>query len=821
IDAQKPYLSTAQLEALPAAQEARKLELQLADDKKLAEGEPAQIAELSDDTRERVKLHLTPEKLAEVEKVENDQAKTGEQLVAMSKDERDAIQVNLTDAQKTAEQEKIDAIRAMSPADLARQSEATLAIYKRHLTQEQTDALPAARQLLADDKKLAKGTPAQIAELPVETRKRVKAELAQDNKDKLAEVEKAEEIQKLTTAELLAKTAEALAAVQHYLTPKQIEDLTVAVEAAIMAANPTDVATDGENPDAERGVLVPQPTPVIEEEVTIDDGMVLLDRRMGNAVIKDGGVLSGAGTVASLAAQAGGAVSPGHGIGTMHVERDATFDKGSLLDIEVGKAGADQLAVKGDLNLLGGVVTLRLEDASQALTPQETVALIGQSHKIVTFEGKRSGTFDKAEPGYVFIGATLAYNPHDITATLERNGTSFSTHGRTGNQRAMLDGIESLGFGNELHDAIVVSKDSAAPSAIAAPLVADIQANVKSALISGSRFIADAASARVRAAFDGVVIKPQQSEAAGNGAAQRLAFGPETGKPEGSAAFDLMNTGSLPDATTMALWGQAYGNWSHVTGDGNAAGYSGSTGGFVTGFDGVVADSWRLGILAAHGDTSLQSAGNKASIDSYQVGIYGGTQFDALGLRFGANIARHEIDSKRNARFGEASNTHRASYDAQSVQLFGEVGYRIDRPYATFEPFAAASYVHLRSSGFTEDGAISNLTGMAGSTDVETTVLGLRVSHDFAISKSMTLTARGMVGWSHTFGDTTPEQRLSFRGGREFTAQGVATARNIALVEAGIDVNIGRNTSVGISYTGQFSPDAKDNSIKADLSVQF
>ncbi|MCX8282657.1 hypothetical protein OSJ77_20925, partial [Phyllobacterium sp. 0TCS1.6C] len=142
IDAQKPYLSTAQLEALPAAQEARKLELQLAGDKRLAEGTPAQIAALSDDTRERVKRHLTPEKLADVKKVEDIQKLDVKVIAAGTQDEIDA--------------------------------------QKPYLSTAQLEALPAAQEArklelqLAGDKRLAEGTPAQIAELSDDTRERVK-----------------------------------------------------------------------------------------------------------------------------------------------------------------------------------------------------------------------------------------------------------------------------------------------------------------------------------------------------------------------------------------------------------------------------------------------------------------------------------------------------------------------------------------------------------------------------------------------------------------------------------------------------------------------
>ena len=56
---------------------------------------------------------------------------------------------------------------------------------------------------------------------------------------------------------------------------------------------------------------------------------------------------------------------------------------------------------------------------------------------------------------------------------------------------------------------------------------------------------------------------------------------------------------------------------------------------------------------------------------------------------------------------------HGIAHDAKTVQVFGELGYAIKTPYADLEPFAAASYVHLKSGGIRENGTISNLTGLA------------------------------------------------------------------------------------------------------------
>ncbi|MHC1547046.1 autotransporter domain-containing protein [Phyllobacterium sp. K27] len=383
----------------------------------------------------------------------------------------------------------------------------------------------------------------------------------------------------------------------------------------------------------------------------------------------------------------------------------------------------------------------------------------------------------------------------------------FAAGVESGNHKGVWRAIQSQGVkGNRLLGQVIVSSSDAPLNFDT--LSGEVHATVSGVLANDSHVISDAAMARLRHAFGGVAGKAQSVTAP-------LAYGAEA-KPKGSEAFAAVE----PAAASTALWGEAYGSWAHADGNGNASGYSRSTGGLVTGMDGVIADDWRFGLLAGYGSTSLHGNG-KASVDHYQLGVYGGTRWDALGLRFGVNLGQHEIDTKRSVAFGALHDEHQASYDARSVQVFGELGYAINTAYAAFEPFAAARHVHVKTDGFGEDGAISNLTGAGASTDLTVTTLGLRASRQFTLSESTTLTARGMLGWTHGFGDVTPEASLTFSGGQGFTVEGAGMAKDAAIIEAGLDFGIGKTTSIGIGYTGQFSSQSHDNAVKADLSVRF
>jgi outer membrane autotransporter protein len=98
----------------------------------------------------------------------------------------------------------------------------------------------------------------------------------------------------------------------------------------------------------------------------------------------------------------------------------------------------------------------------------------------------------------------------------------------------------------------------------------------------------------------------------------------------------------------------------------------------------------------------------------------------------------------------------------------------------------------------------------------------VRASTGFDLG-GMTATARGMVGWRHAFGDTTPlaTQAFAFASTNSFDIAGTPIAKDAAVLEAGLDFAISDNATLGLSYTGQFGAHATDNGAKADFDIRF
>jgi len=81
-------------------------------------------------------------------------------------------------------------------------------------------------------------------------------------------------------------------------------------------------------------------------------------------------------------------------------------------------------------------------------------------------------------------------------------------------------------------------------------------------------------------------------------------------------------------------------------------------------------------------------------------------------------------------------------------------------------------------------------------------------------------TARSTILF-RAFGDVSPLASLSFAGGDTFNVAGVPIAADAAVIDAGLDVTLGREVKFGLTYAGQIAADAQEHGFKSDLSWKF
>lgn len=535
---------------------------------------------------------------------------------------------------------------------------------------------------------------------------------------------------------------------------------------------------------------------------TVTQGILQVDGSLagsGGVTVSGRGILGGIGTLGSAGSTvtigSGATHAPGKSIGTQTVA--GNYVNHGTLEIEAIPTSADKLVVAGSVDISGATLNLLLSPAAMANwdISNGPFTLIDKQGA-----GAITGVFGQVTSDLIFLDPTVDYNGgdgNDVTLKLDR--IAFASIGVTRNQVATGAAIERLPTTNAVWKAVVVSTSKDAARAAFDQLSGELHASAKTVLIEDSRFVRNAVNDRLRAAF----------ETAETAAAPILAYGPGA------------SPAALPAHSGPTFWSQGFGAWGSTGGDGNAARLDSSSAGALGGADVFVGD-WRVGLTAGYSHLSFDADARAAqgSSDNYHLGIYGGTKWGAVAFRGGLAYSLSDIDGSRTVSFPGFSDTLKHSYRAGTAQAFGELGYGIEAGQSSFEPFANLAYVNLQTDGFAEQGGAAALTVAGDSTDVTFTTVGLRASTAFTLA-GMEATARGMLGWRHAFGNTTPLSVHAFGGSSAFSIAGAPIARDSAIAEAGLDFDISPAASVGLSYHGQLASDAQEHGFKADLAVRF
>ncbi|RUX25380.1 autotransporter outer membrane beta-barrel domain-containing protein [Mesorhizobium sp. M7A.F.Ca.US.011.01.1.1] len=505
--------------------------------------------------------------------------------------------------------------------------------------------------------------------------------------------------------------------------------------------------------------------------------------------INAGGTLGGIGAVGNTFVN-GGVFAPGSGApgSVITVAGNLSFTGGTY-QVFVNPMTSSFASVTGTADLSGATLAVNIQGN-----------LMFGHYTVLTANGGVNGTFGAVTglpPNTAFLSIVDTYDTNNAYLDVTKL-RDFADAGLTPNQIATGEGLDSLS-GGPLFSAVAGLATDAEARAAFDQLSGEIHASAKGMLVEDSRFIRDAATSRIRAAF-------------GDGSTAALpvmAYG--QGGPEMVAA----------DTDRFAVWGQAFGFWGGTDSDGNAAAFDRSTGGVLAGADTLVG-GWRVGLLGgySHSNFDVDDRNSSGTADNYHLGLYGGTNWGAIAFRTAAAYSWSSLSTKRSVAFNGLADQLSADYDAGTAQIFGELAYKADAGGLKFEPFANLAYVSVHTDGFTEKGGAAALTSSSSTTDATFTTLGLRGSTDFALG-TINATARGMLGWRHAFGDTTPLSTLAFAGGEAFTIAGVPIARDAALIEAGIDLKMSANATLGLSYSGQFGDGVVDQGGKIDLSVKF
>ncbi|HEX7867531.1 MAG TPA: autotransporter domain-containing protein [Variovorax sp.] len=499
------------------------------------------------------------------------------------------------------------------------------------------------------------------------------------------------------------------------------------------------------------------------------------------------GRLQGSGTVGSTTVA--GTIAPGNSIGTLGINGNFAQSSGSTYQAEVDPASSasDLIRVSGTASIGSGSYLQVVRTGSAAYSP-------GTRYTVLSADGGITGTYSlTGDIQSAFVRLADSYDANHVYLTAQKV-RGFVEAGGTPNQVAVGAALDTMPNNNSLVTAMAwLPNDFAARDALN-QLSADIHASSKTAALEDSRFVREAAIDRLRsAACAPGSVKPAQQQS-------QAECTPE-------------------DSQSRAGWAQVFGSWGRIDSDGNAAKLKRDIGGFMAGFDTGIGGGWRVGALGGYSRASADTSSNNSSskTDSYHLGIYGGTKWGATALRLGASQSWNKNDTNRSVAFAGFAGNMASKYDSTTSQVFGEVGHRVDLGSTTLEPFAGLAHVRLRSDAFLEQGGAAALYGFGGSIETTFSTIGLRAGMQLSDSTRL----RGVLGWRHAFGDTAPKSTLAFAGSLPFTLSGVPLAKNVAVLEAGMETLLRPNLSLNASYSGQFGDGLQDHGLKVSLNWSF
>ncbi len=489
------------------------------------------------------------------------------------------------------------------------------------------------------------------------------------------------------------------------------------------------------------------------------------------------------------------------GAGTTH-EISGVYAQTSVgvLGLRVFGDSNDMLVVDGAVRLAGTVAPIFYGGD------------LTRKYTLVTATDEITGTFETLDPlgKPSFVSASLAYSETQVELNLHSEIALVPV--LTGNQRAVggaLDNAFNFGGGvpDGLNAALYGLSEAQLPQALGA-LSGEIHASERTTLINDALYSREAVLGRLRQATNG--------EPAGS--SSPLGAGADLAVYKAAPA-------AVPYAPGPTFWVQGIGAWSTVNGNTNASKASSTFYGLLAGADTTVGNNWTVGMALgySHSKTEVDNLASTADVDSGLIAVYAGTSMGAWKLRTGGTYAVNFIDTTRSIFFPGFAGRASADYNAGTGQVFGEIGYSASAFGIPLEPFAGLAWVHLNTNSFNETFGPAALAGASSASDVGYSTLGLRIATSYMLSSGMAVAPRLSVAWQHAFGDVSPTAALAFAGttGANYTITGVPLARDAALIDAGLDLRIGSNAKLGVSYFGQLASGATSNAVKGVFTWTF
>ena len=452
------------------------------------------------------------------------------------------------------------------------------------------------------------------------------------------------------------------------------------------------------------------------------------------------------------------------------------------VDVVVNAGGSFQITAGQNVTM----GTLEFKEGAGFTVGSEDVDVLKEAYAgkeqtgTVTTTGVTGDDLAVANPDYAFFKTELKAEGNTLTGTLSRDETkSFATYAQNANGQAIAGALEGAA-GGALYDALIGASKG------------DVAKTYNSL---GDDFILNTRNAGI---VNGMTLSRAIKDQA-------------TGIGEGRKV-------EMADGTAR-LWATGVGSWSALD-----YGQSDMDSDFYAGLFGAEVDvcsAMKLGLFFGAGSTDNKAGDNKVESDDIHFGAYGVTNFSDVGnATYGFVYSHQSADATRALQVGSQLGMNAFSGDTDITQIFAEAAYTgLNTDAYSIEPYFGLSWIHAESDGFNEQVGTMAFSTTTEDQDVQVTTLGVRGAIPFTMGETK-VALKGDVAWNHFFGDTEAEASMALAGSGVAHLKG-GELGDMASVGLGVEAQVGKMTTMGLSYTGAYDGDITSHGISANVRFNF
>ncbi|MDR1145495.1 MAG: autotransporter domain-containing protein, partial [Verrucomicrobiales bacterium] len=277
-----------------------------------------------------------------------------------------------------------------------------------------------------------------------------------------------------------------------------------------------------------------------------------------------------------------------------------------------------------------------------------------------------------------------------------------------------------------------------------------------------------------------------------------------------------------PDSDRWGAWLSGYGGFANMQGSGEQPGYRFNTAGSVIGTDYQARPDLLLGLLGAYVSGENTSANDaKINLDGGKLGLYATwwQRQTYVQAYTGAGLNRYATTRGIALPGFTQSQAHGADNDAlgaNSAQRYAkgaatgvEGNFALDAGHEwafgnlRVGPALAVHYDYIAVDGFQEAGANAlDLNVHDQSVHALRSLLGVRADYTWKLDPTLAVTPYASARWRHEYLNNGHVIGANFDGGDTFSVRTTAPARDSALINAGVNVELDQTAAIYLDYQG-------------------